>query len=186
MIKAIAFDFTEVLFTRADEKIASPLQWQIVEGFGFHNPDAEFLAYFARQLGMSEREVEKETRKIIASIYPLKEPDLFEKIPPLKFAAATNHLSYMIDYFFGLPISENFIAAVSSGEVGFTKPQAEFYRIVAERLEEPPAKILFVDDTYRNIRGATEFGMQVLHHQPDRLLSEEINSRLQELGWTPR
>lgn len=178
MITAIAFDFTEVLFTLDPEVRLTAEEWKIFEGFGLFYPDAVFLAHFAQELGVSEARVEAEVRRLVARIYLLKEPDLFEKIPRFKFAAATNHLSYMVDYFFTLPISKHFCAAVSSGELGFEKPDPEFYERVAARLDEEPGNILFIDDRLENCLGAAVCGMRVLHHDPARLLSEEINQYL--------
>ena len=180
MIKAIAFDFTEVLFTLDPEVRLTTEEWKIFEGFGLFYPDAVFLAHFAQELGMSEARVEAEVRRLVARIYLLKEPDLFENIPRFKFAAATNHLSYMVDYFFTLPISKHFSVAVSSGELGFEKPDPEFYQCVAARLDEEPRNILFIDDRLENCQGAAACGMRVLHHDPARLLSEEINHYLRD------
>ena len=178
MIKAIAFDFTEVLFTLDPEVRLTAEEWKIFEGFGLFYPDAVFLAHFAQELGVSEARVEVEVRRLVSSIYLLKEPDLFEKIPHFKFAAATNHLSYMVDYFFTLPTSKHFVAAVSSGELGFEKPEPKFYHCVAARLGENPENILFIDDRLENCLGAAACGMQVLHHNPENLLSEAINQYL--------
>jgi FMN phosphatase YigB (HAD superfamily) len=136
------------------------------------------LAHFVQELGIGKEEVEAEVKNLVAKIYQLKEPDLFEKIPHFKFAAATNHLSYMVDYFFTLPISKYFVAAVSSGELGSEKPEPEFYQCVAARLDEEPKNILFIDDRLENCQGATACGMQVLHHNPKDLLSEAINQYL--------
>lgn len=178
MITAIAFDFTEVLFTRKPNVQLTSRELKIAERFGFLSPDAVFLAHFVQELGISKEEVEAEVKSLVAKIYQLKEPDLFEKIPRFKFAAATNHLSYMVDYFFTLPISKHFVAAVSSGELGFEKPEPEFYQCVAARLGEKPENVLFVDDRLENCLGAAACGMRVLHHNPKDLLSEAINQYL--------
>jgi FMN phosphatase YigB (HAD superfamily) len=178
MITAIAFDFTEVLFTRKPDVELTRQEQKIAESFGFLSPDAVFLAHFVQELGISKEEVEAEVRKLVAKIYQLKEPDLFEKIPRFKFAAATNHLSYMVDYFFTLPFSKHFVAAVSSGELGYEKPEPEFYQCVAARLDEEPKNILFIDDRLENCLGAAACGMRVLHHDPKDLLSEAINQYL--------
>ena len=178
MITAIAFDFTEVLFTRKPGVYLTPYEQKIFDGFGFLYPDTVFLAHFVQELGISKEEVETEVKNLVEKIYQLKEPDLFEKIPHFKFAAATNHLSYMVDYFFTLPTSKHFVAAVSSGELGFEKPEPKFYHCVAARLGENPENILFIDDRLENCLGAAAFGMQVLHHNPENLLSEAINQYL--------
>lgn len=94
MITAIAFDFTEVLFTRKLNVQLTSRERKIAERFGFLSPDAVFLDHFVQELGISKEEVEAEVKSLVAKIYQLKEPDLFEKIPRFKFAAATNHLSY--------------------------------------------------------------------------------------------
>src|SRR5215212_9674904 len=64
-------------------------------------------------------------------------------------------------------LAELFDTAVISAEVGLHKPQPEIYRLAAERLSEPPASCVFVDDLRENCEGAEAVGMTaILHRDP--------------------
>jgi epoxide hydrolase-like predicted phosphatase len=68
---------------------------------------------------------------------------------------------------------EMFDAVVISGEVGMRKPDAEIYRLTADRLRLDPPRCVFVDDLMPNVRGAVEVGMVGVHHvSPDQTLDE--------------
>lgn len=182
MIKAIAFDFTEVMFTSDPRCRLNPLQADIAQTFGLINPDEAFTRHFASKYALPSEEVEEEVRELISRLYILREPDLCDHLPPLKLAAATNHLSFMVDYFMTLPISNFFYTAVSSGMCGWTKPDPRFFDLVAQRLEEDPADILFVDDTRANCEGAARAGFKVLNFTRGRKLSAEVNAALARLN----
>ncbi len=51
---------------------------------------------------------------------------------------------------------------VVSYEVGAMKPDARLYRALADGLQLPPDRVLFVDDLERNVQGAREHGMKAL------------------------
>lgn len=57
-----------------------------------------------------------------------------------------------------------FDAVVISGEVGLRKPDPEIYLLAAQRLELPPAQVVFVDDLAPNVRAAAAVGMVGVHH----------------------
>jgi epoxide hydrolase-like predicted phosphatase len=64
-------------------------------------------------------------------------------------------------------LAELFDDVVISAEVGLHKPQPEIYRLAAERLSEPTASCVFVDDLRENCEGAQAVGMTaVLHRDP--------------------
>jgi HAD superfamily hydrolase (TIGR01509 family) len=66
-----------------------------------------------------------------------------------------------------------FDVVVISGEVGMRKPDAEIYRLTADRLGLDPRVCVFVDDLMPNIRGAVDVGMVGVHHvTPQRTLAE--------------
>lgn len=66
---------------------------------------------------------------------------------------APDDLSTYFDYF------------VSSGDVGLVKPEAAFYRLMAERLGIEPEECVMVDDREAFVTGATFIGMQGVHYQ---------------------
>jgi epoxide hydrolase-like predicted phosphatase len=64
-------------------------------------------------------------------------------------------------------IEDLFDTAVISAEVGLHKPQAEIYRLAAERLAVPAEQCVFVDDLRENCAGAEAVGMTaILHRNP--------------------
>lgn len=54
---------------------------------------------------------------------------------------------------------------VSSGDVGLVKPEAAFYRLMAEYLDATPEECVMVDDREAFVTGATFIGMQGVHYQ---------------------
>lgn len=58
-----------------------------------------------------------------------------------------------------------FDVVVTSGEVGFAKPDRRIYLVVAERLGLDPSHCVFVDDLAVNVRGAAAVGMVGVHHR---------------------
>ncbi|NIK62049.1 HAD family hydrolase [Kribbella shirazensis] len=53
---------------------------------------------------------------------------------------------------------------VISGEVGLRKPDAEIFRLAADRLGLEPAECVFVDDLQLNVDGARAVGMTAILH----------------------
>ena len=67
-----------------------------------------------------------------------------------------------------------FDAVVISGEVGLRKPDPRIYLLAAERLDLPPAQIVFVDDLRPNVLGAAAVGMVGVLHADVRTTLEEL------------
>ena len=66
-----------------------------------------------------------------------------------------------------------FDAIVISGEVGVNKPDAEIFRLGAERLGVAPEECVFVDDLRENCAGAEAVGMAaILHRGADTTVPE--------------
>jgi glucose-1-phosphatase len=65
---------------------------------------------------------------------------------------------------------------ILSHELGVMKPDPEIYRIAAERMDEAPERILFFDDTERNVAAAKALGFHahcVLGFEPARRILED-------------
>ncbi len=59
---------------------------------------------------------------------------------------------------------------IISSEVGCIKPQAEIYRLAAQRLQAKPEQCLFIDDRQENTDGAAKVGMRaILFRNAERL-----------------
>jgi epoxide hydrolase-like predicted phosphatase len=60
---------------------------------------------------------------------------------------------------------EMFDGVVISGEVGLNKPEAEIFRLGAERIGVPAEECVFVDDLRENCEGAEAVGMTAVLHR---------------------
>lgn len=66
-----------------------------------------------------------------------------------------------------------FDGIVVSGEEKMKKPAAELYKVLLNRYHLDPAKIIFTDDSLRNIKGAESVGITSIHfHNPEQLKEE--------------
>lgn len=176
-VNAIAFDFVGVFFDfRAGDY--TPRQLAIARDFGRFVTDEEHIDYYAKKYAATPEQIVEELRYICNHAYKIREPDIFEKIPRFKFAAASNHLSFAMDWFRAQPISEQFEVFFASGSLGLSKPDPRFFFALCEALNEKPENVLFVDDTLRHILAAKDCGLQTLHFDSKKVLSEEINCYL--------
>ena len=142
--------------------------------FGTINSDKEFYDWAQKETLLHHDEIECKVKHIIDNIYDIREPDIFSKIPKLKFFTATNHLSYFDVWFKTLPISGNFKYFVNSAVVNAQKPEAKFYEILTNAIDEKPNDILFIDDNDINCYEAKKFGLNILKFDRNTVLSEEI------------
>lgn len=170
MITTIAFDLIGVILEEKDV-VLSPFERALEKGFGVYGNDEGFLTHFEQETGLTPKEIEMTARNLISRLYQFREPDLFQKLPPLKFAVATSHQSYIIDWLKmqseAIPFSNYF----STGSSGFLKTEPMFFIKLAELLEEHPADILFIDDHLENCRTAQSVGMRAVHYKPIDTLS---------------
>ncbi len=82
----------------------------------------------------------------------------------------------------GLGIEPYFDEIISSGLVGFNKPQPEIFQITAERLGVQPAQCLYIGDhPINDVQGATEAGMHALWMQGFHADAEHIRYKIQQL-----
>lgn len=82
----------------------------------------------------------------------------------------------------GLGIEPYFDEIISSGLVGFNKPQPEIFQITAERLSVQPAQCLYIGDhPINDVQGATEAGMHALWMQGFHADAEHIQYKIQQL-----
>lgn len=178
-VHAIAFDFVGVFFDfqAADYTMR---QLAIARDFGRFITDEAHLDYYEEKFGSPREQLVEEIRYICEHAYKIREPDIFDKIPPFKFAAASNHLSYAMDWFKKQPVSEHFQVFFASGSLGLAKPDSRFFMALCEALEEKPENVLFVDDTLRHVLGARSCGLQALHFDSKKGLSEEVLRYLSE------
>lgn len=82
----------------------------------------------------------------------------------------------------GLGIENYFDEIISSGLVGFNKPQPEIFQITAERLGLQPTQCLYIGDhPINDVQGATEAGMHALWMQGFHPDAKHIQHKIQHL-----
>jgi 2-haloacid dehalogenase len=67
-----------------------------------------------------------------------------------------------------------FDGIVVSGREKCRKPSAEFYQILFDRYNVSPESALFIDDNLKNIEGAKQVGLQVLHFTTPKQLRKDL------------
>jgi putative hydrolase of the HAD superfamily len=77
-----------------------------------------------------------------------------------------------------LPVDEIFETVVDSGFVGCRKPESKIYELTLERVGEPAAACLFVDDVLVNCEGARKAGLHAVHFQDNKQAIAEIRAAL--------
>jgi putative hydrolase of the HAD superfamily len=77
-----------------------------------------------------------------------------------------------------LPVDEIFETVVDSGFVGCRKPESRIYELTLERVDEPAAACLFIDDVLVNIEGARKAGLNAVHFQDNEQAIPEIRAAL--------
>lgn len=178
MIKAIAFDLCRVLIKVREIELTS-LEFNLSEKFDYQVDGKLFWDWAEELTGFDRKKLEKICWDLMNRLYELREPDIFLKLPKLKFAVATNHLSMIGKWLKEKGIYDYFYCHVISEEIKCQKPEPEFYKILVEKLKEKPEKILFVDDRIGNVEGAQKTGFKVLHYDGSRFLSEVVLENLE-------
>ena len=72
-----------------------------------------------------------------------------------------------------------FDGRVVSGEEKMRKPHSEFYQVLLNRFGVKAEEALFIDDSYRNIKGAEKIGIKTIHFEsPEQLKTELLKLNL--------
>jgi len=77
---------------------------------------------------------------------------------------ATNATSDLRDDLSRFDIEHEFDAVISSAELGSHKPSKEFFIAACAAVSTPVEKVLFVDDTDRNVEGARAAGLSAFRY----------------------
>lgn len=85
-------------------------------------------------------------------------------------ALRTKHISSTVGQYFA--------GCFASCEIGFVKPEREFFQHIENTLSLAPEELVLIDDTRVNINGAKQYGWHTYHYQNDR---EELEEFLAEL-----
>ncbi|MCX6705521.1 MAG: HAD-IA family hydrolase [Candidatus Woesebacteria bacterium] len=178
-IKAVAFDLARVFINVKNVKL-NPVEKSLSEVFDYMVGNQSYWDWAREKTGLSKKELVKISWDTINKIYELREPDIFEKLPKLKFATASNHVSMIKDWLKEKGVYYKFYCHIISEDIHFMKPSRQFYEVLIERLGEKPEDVLFVDDKKENIEEAKSFGLKTLLYDGQKLLSESILEAINE------
>lgn len=168
MIKVIAFDLVGVLVRERDINLSEHLS-KMERLFGPNISDKEYIDSVKCILPkMSEKSIVEDTKRIINMLYTPKVNieemiKLKEELNDVSFVVATNHVSFVKEYFlrtFGESLFSNIYISANINEI---KPEKEFYTKLLEDLKIKPEELLFVDDNEDNVNGAKSLGIQAIH-----------------------
>ena len=96
----------------------------------------------------------------------------------IKVFLATNQEHRRAAYLMNdLGLADHVDGIVYSAELGYRKPQQDFYRLATQRVGAAPDRIVLVDDTLENVESATAFGWQAVHWTGDSLLADALSRR---------
>lgn len=173
MIKAVAFDLARVFINVRDVKL-NLIEKTLSGTFDYKVSGEPYWDWAKEKTGLGKDKLKEISWNILNKLYEVKEPDIFEKLPKLKFATASNHISMIKDWLKKKGMYDKFCCHIISEDVLFMKPSRQFYEILIQKLEEKPGNILFVDDKKENIEGAKKVGLKTLLYDGHNTLSESI------------
>jgi HAD superfamily hydrolase (TIGR01509 family) len=176
-INAIAFDLGGVLIKEKDYPL-SPEEEILEKSFGNINNNEEYLDWAGKKTNFSKDKIKKVTEKIVENLYELREPEIFNQLPKMKLAIASNHLSAIHKWIEKANIKSKFDCILISADINTEKPKKEFFQKLTTKLNEKKENILFIDDSPKNIQEAKKFGLSVLLYTSSKSLTREINNYL--------
>lgn len=172
-ITTIAFDLGGVLMKENDYNL-TPEAKTIERELHEINNDDDFIEWIAERDNTAKNKVKLSIKEIIDNLYELRDPDIFSKLPKLKFVIASNHLTSINNWIEKVGIKKHLYEVIISADIGVSKPNPKFYKILVEIIKENPENILFVDDQIENIESAKKFGLKTLHYDSQNDLAQEI------------
>jgi len=84
------------------------------------------------------------------------------------------------DYFEPGEVERYFDATLVSGDTGYVKPEAAFYRMMAEKLGVESSECVMIDDREEFCIGAERVGMQSIHYQNYRQFRAALEKLLSQ------
>lgn len=81
----------------------------------------------------------------------------------------------LADYFEPGEVDKYFDAALISGDSGFVKPEAAFYRMMAEKLGVDPSVCVMIDDREEFCRGAEYIGMHAIQYKNYQQFRQDLD-----------
>lgn len=177
-IKAIAFDLGGVLMEENDYPL-SATEKILEKQFGKINTNEAYYTWAQQTTNLSEEEIKIMVEDIIVNIYDIREYDIFDRLPKIKLAIASNHISAINKRIDNMELREKFDCILISADSGVEKPNKDFYEKLITDLKEKSENILFVDDSKENIEAAKEMWLSVLQYDRSKSLTQEILNSLE-------
>lgn len=91
----------------------------------------------------------------------------------------TNYHDELFDYTYeAYDFFQLFEGGVVSAHVKKIKPEREIYEILLDKYDLDPGETLFIDDSEKNTRAASELGIHTIHLPEPRMLESELEKKL--------
>jgi epoxide hydrolase-like predicted phosphatase len=71
-------------------------------------------------------------------------------------------------------IADLFDEIIISAEVGFQKPQPEFFEILFKKMKVRPEEVIFIDDTLKSLEGANQIGYIPILYKDNQSLKSDL------------
>ena len=187
MIKAIIFDCFGVLTTDAwlpfkNEHFKGNTEHFDRAGVLNQQSDAGLIGYddFLREIGYMAGMTGQQVEAAISNNVP--NHDLFNYIrelkPEYKIGLLSNASGDWLGQLFAPAELEVFDATALSYDTKRTKPAAEAYQIIADRLGEAVEDCVFIDDQDRFVTGAQDAGMRAIWFKGNDQLRQDLQELL--------
>lgn len=180
MIKVIAFDFVGVLVSEKDVNL-SETEDRLERLFGPNISDEDYLNIGCKYEKNKKKLIDI-TKDIINKLYKINDLDLFKNIKKIdkniKIVIATNHVSYIREYFKDNFDNKYLDDIIISSEIHEIKPNKEFYRYILNKYDLNPEELLFLDDNESNILGAKAMGINTIKVDKNMDILKEIKNSL--------
>lgn len=192
MIKAVIFDCFGVLVTDAlsfmveelrttDPVKAGRIVALVGAGAAGRMDPQVARAAIAEMLGLSPAEYATRIKQ-----EEVKNQELLDYIKQLRLRYKTGLLSNVLRNglearFPGDELPQYFDAVAASGDIGYAKPEAQAYEIIADRLGVRLDECIMIDDREEYCQGAQSVGMQAIQYAS----FDQVRAELERLGVHP-
>lgn len=190
MIKVIALDFGGVYFTydyfKLMNEFSKKLNISVEEARkAWQNKLDEFTKGEIKEDEFWDgllKSIDKKYNKnilhkiVIDQFKPIKEMQfLLDKLKiKYKVILFTNQTDWIYELNKKFDFFKEFDAVLVSRDVGFQKPEKEFFELLIKNSDCDPTEIIFVDDTHNYGKLAKKMGMKFIHFQNQNQLEQEL------------
>ncbi|MBE6160653.1 MAG: hypothetical protein E7158_00325 [Firmicutes bacterium] len=178
MIKVIAFDMVGVL-VKEKAKALNDIEDKIERKFGDILSDQDFINE-CMPIIKDENIIINTAKDICNKLYEIKDYNIFKNIkkmyPNIKICIATNHVSYINEFISNNMDISNVDNIFISAEINKVKPNKDFFLYILNHYNINPSELLFLDDSDRNIIGASNLGINSIKVNKETSMLTEIEN----------